>query len=267
MSLCISISIVVYEMNPTNFGRTLDCLDTAIDVIKGEMEVTTTVQIIDNGNNRTLLAKVINRRPLHYELMDNESNTGYSAHNLSIANTDSDFHLVLNPDVYVKKDSILVAIKYLREESDVVLLGPKAVDVMGNNAYLNKRYPALLDLVIRGLNIGALNKLFAKRLARYAYHELAQETQPIQVQLFSGCFMLIRTQPLKLVNGFDEDFFLYFEDFDLSIRLKSLGRTVYHPQVQIIHSGGFTGTKGYQHWKFFLRSANTFYRKHGLRLV
>lgn len=76
--------------------------------------------------------------------------------------------------------------------------------------------------------------------------------------IVSGCFMLFRTDALKALGGFDERYFLYFEDFDLSLRAQKLGRVVYYPGVRIQHYGGGAGRKGWRHIKMFLRSALTF---------
>jgi len=88
-----------------------------------------------------------------------------------------------------------------------------------------------------------------------------------QIMLASGCFMLARTAELQSVGGFSDDYFLYFEDFDLSIRLVSCGRLVFDPAVQIIHHGGYAASKGLQHVKYFIRSGITFFQQHGWRWI
>jgi len=81
--------------------------------------------------------------------------------------------------------------------------------------------------------------------------------------LLSGCFLLVETRTLKVVNGFDERYFLYFEDFDLSIRIAQLGKLVYAPEVRITHSGGNTSSKGLWHVWRFLISGIRFFNTHG----
>jgi GT2 family glycosyltransferase len=79
--------------------------------------------------------------------------------------------------------------------------------------------------------------------------------------------MLARTAALQSVGGFNERYFLYFEDFDLSIRLGSQGRLVYNPAIHIVHHGGYAARKGFQHVKYLIRSGITFFQEHGWRLI
>jgi GT2 family glycosyltransferase len=83
------------------------------------------------------------------------------------------------------------------------------------------------------------------------------------IPLISGCFMFVRTETLKEVGGFDELYFLYFEDFDLSIRIGKLGKVVYAPRVRIVHHGGNAAGKGFHHLKMFIQSGIRFFNKHG----
>ena len=87
------------------------------------------------------------------------------------------------------------------------------------------------------------------------------------IELISGCFMLLDTQVLKLVGGFNESYFLYFEDFDLSIRMRKFGELVYAPNVRIRHSGGGASRKGLSHIFAFVRSSFRFFNTHGWRFL
>lgn len=82
--------------------------------------------------------------------------------------------------------------------------------------------------------------------------------------LVSGCFIFARTKSLKQIGGFDERFFLYFEDFDLSMRLK---RKDYFPEIQIYHKGGNSSKKGFLHVRLFVISAIRFFMKFGWKLI
>jgi GT2 family glycosyltransferase len=79
--------------------------------------------------------------------------------------------------------------------------------------------------------------------------------------------MLMRTGALRAVGGFSEDFFLYFEDFDLSLRLARQGRLVFDPVVRIVHHGGYAASKGHLHLKYFIRSGILFFNRHGWRFL
>jgi hypothetical protein len=79
--------------------------------------------------------------------------------------------------------------------------------------------------------------------------------------------MFARTQALKDVGGFDAHFFLYFEDFDLSLRMQKAGRVVFLPTANIVHLGGNSAAKGWRHIKIFAQSAIHFFQKHGWKIV
>jgi len=82
------------------------------------------------------------------------------------------------------------------------------------------------------------------------------------VPLVSGCCMLFKGPVLSKVRGFSPDYFLYFEDYDISLRVAQTARTVYVPAVRITHFGGHAASKGWRHIQLFLRSALTFFRQH-----
>jgi hypothetical protein len=83
----------------------------------------------------------------------------------------------------------------------------------------------------------------------------------------SGCFMLARRKVVDATGGFDPDFFLYFEDFDWSVRLNRVAGSAYVPAVRIVHHGGGAARKGWRHIAWFAKSATRFYRKHGWKWV
>ncbi len=87
------------------------------------------------------------------------------------------------------------------------------------------------------------------------------------VPVMSGCFMLLRRKAVDATGGFDPGFFLYFEDFDWSVRLNRVAGSAYVPAVRIVHHGGGAARKGWRHIAWFSRSATRFYRKHGWKWV
>jgi len=79
--------------------------------------------------------------------------------------------------------------------------------------------------------------------------------------------MLCRTEALKKINGFDDRFFLYFEDFALSIELRKLGKLMYIPSMKIIHLGGHAARKGMRHIFFFISSGFRFFNRYGWKFL
>jgi GT2 family glycosyltransferase len=111
---------------------------------------------------------------------------------------------------------------------------------------------------------GSIRKLFAKRLARYEMRDLINDRDVVwDPPIVSGCFMLFRTEVLKRLTGFDPRYFLYFEDYDLSLRTHELARVVYAPAVRVLHHGGGAARKGSAHIRMFAASAFKFFNRFG----
>jgi GT2 family glycosyltransferase len=200
------------------------------------------------------------------QLLEGHGNVGYGrGHNLSISAARSDVHLVLNPDVLLDADCLSQGLQYLQTHAEVVALSPALTDAEGHKQYGCKRYPAVLDFVLRGFAPGAVKALFRRRLAHYEMQDLPADTPTAGVPIISGCFMLLRTPALQAVGGFDARYFLYFEDFDLSLRMQTQGSLAYLPSMHVVHLGGHSARKGWHHIRLFVRSGILFYNTHGWR--
>ncbi|MEB2847926.1 glycosyltransferase family 2 protein [Endobacterium cereale] len=130
-----------------------------------------------------------------------------------------------------------------------------------------KRYPAAFDLFIRGYAPQKIGNLFRRRLARY---EMQGETQADVLwnpPIASGCFMLFRSSMLRELKEFDPEYFLYFEDFYLSIRCGEVADIAYVPGIKTVHAGGYASRKGPWHVREFIKSATRFYATHGIKLL
>ena len=231
------------------------------------------VYLIDNSEVSELLLadfedcqRQADQLGVELRLIHGHGNVGYgAAHNLIINNLDTGFHLMLNPDVVLDKLFLSEGVNYLIDHDDVALAVPMASHENGDRQFLCKRYPSVLTLFVRGFLPRNLHKLFSKRLARYEMRDLQGDQINKDIPIGSGCCMLSRSSVLTAVNGFDERYFLYFEDFDLSLRIRRHGRIAYLPTMKIIHGGGYAARKGLSHVRMFIRSAIRFFSAHGWR--
>ena len=191
-------------------------------------------------------------------------NIGYGrANNLAIARcTDADFHLVLNPDVKMNADAITNALHYLQNNIDCAMVSPVATAPDGQALYLVKRFPQFFTLLLRGFAPASIKRRYQSRLDTYERRDAAFDAGLIDAEIISGCFMLIRADALARVGGFDPAFFLYFEDFDLSLRIHKFARIARVADVRIVHAGGQAGAKGGRHLWCFAHSALRFFWKH-----
>lgn len=201
-------------------------------------------------------------------IFSKQGNIGYGAgHNLAIAQNDSDYHLILNPDVVVAEDALYCAMQFMESNPSAGLLVPSVVDGECNRQYLCKRYPAVMDLFLRGFAPTLLRRFFRERLERYELRDVVANQIVWDIPLASGCFMLLRGKALRKIEGFSSRYFLYFEDFDLSLRLAKVARIVFVPTVKIVHFGGNTAKKGFSHIMMFMRSAYVFFGHHGWKWI
>ena len=272
----LSISVVCYKSPLNQLQSLIDSLVISIKYLQQHYtSPTISVFLIDNSEETSFLAGFCSCERERFKKIEvkltriaGHGNIGYGrAHNLTLNIIDSDFHLILNPDVTFEEDALFMAIDLMNQNKEIKALGPNATDSCGNKQYLCKDYPSVFTLLVRGIGLAVLQNIFLTRLSTYEMRGLPEDKLTEGHMLLGGCFMLVETQSLKAMNGFDERFFLYFEDFDLSIRISKFGKLVYAPHVRITHAGGNTSSKGFWHIWIFLISGIRFFNTHGWRFI
>ena len=220
----LSISIVCYYPAKDELESAITSLLAAI--AKSRIPATT-ITLIDNSESHQVSLKQFEKfteqlNALHCELrlLQGQGNVGYgAAHNLAIAKSDADYYLIMNSDIEVDANALNAGIAYLNDNRDVAAISPSAVFDSGAKQYLCKRYPSVFDFFLRGFVPSFIRNLFNTRLANFEMRELSETEPSKEIPIISGCFMLCRTEAIQKTAGFNEDYFLYFEDFDLSMRL------------------------------------------------
>jgi GT2 family glycosyltransferase len=272
----LSVSIVLHNSSLALLNGTLQSLRRAARCAHDAGELARlTVWLVDNASDEryrsTLKAELVQwpqGQDFDVQYLPQTRNRGFGCgHNSVLSQLESDFHLVLNPDVELQEDTLQRGLASLRRGNDIVLLSPKVFGGQGEQEFLCKRHPSVLVLLLRGFAPAAVRRLFRPRLASYEMRDVCSGETPVDVDIASGCFMLTRTAALRAVGGFNEDFFLYFEDFDLSLRLARQGRLVFDPCMRIVHHGGYAANKGHTHLRYFIRSGIRFFNRHGWRLI
>ncbi|MDO9478469.1 MAG: glycosyltransferase family 2 protein [Pseudohongiella sp.] len=277
---CLTVSVVVYHLDVPVVSRALNSLQTAADQA-GERGLIGSLHIhlIDNAEspeNRHVLADLLKELPPPLiphtrSFKSGHGNIGFGrAHNLVITSTSADAHdyyLVLNPDVFLAPDSLVEGLSWLAAHPPSVAVAPAIQNGDGNKVSACKRFPSVLDFLLRGFAPARVKALFRKRLDRYEMTDLPQDQASNDIPVISGCFMLFRHQPLQALQGFDPGYFLYFEDFDLAIRAHQSGTLTYLPSMNITHLGGHSARKGLRHILMFGRSAWRFFNTHGWRWI
>lgn len=192
--------------------------------------------IVDNNSGVDYLVEL--RERVNVALVESGVNKGFGAgHNIGLRHASlCDYYLVLNPDIIIHEGTLEAMIAYMDAHPDIGLLAPKVLNKDGSLQPLNKRHPTFFTVFARRFLPGFVQQfsLVKKHLNYYMMLDVGYN-QVLDIPFISGCFMLFRKSVLDKVGSFDERFFLYFEDADISRRTAEIARTVYYPHASITH--------------------------------
>ena len=228
MGLCeVSASIVTH-----NNMKTID--STISSLLKYTAGVDFKLFIIDNLSTDGTVQYIKEHFPMVI-ITEPGKNIGFGAgHNLVLPMITSKYHAVVNPDVIIRDDAISEMTEYMEKNEDVGLLSPRICFPDGRDQILGKRNPKPKYLIASRLRKG---KEISKSLREYAMLD-CDLSKPTEIENASGCFMFFRTEILRKIGGFDERYFMYFEDADITRMVNRVSKTVYYPYARIYHVWG-----------------------------
>jgi N-acetylglucosaminyl-diphospho-decaprenol L-rhamnosyltransferase len=231
-----NISIVIVNWNSSD--QLSECLNSIVnsDHIKFSLD---SVIVVDNNSTDKSLDGIEDLN-LPLNLIKNIENKGFGfACNQGSAISQSDYILFLNPDTRLDQNALDRSIDFIESPSHqkVGIVGIQLVDNQGKIQKSCARFPTPINF---WCSIVGLDKVIKNKFTSYLMTEWNhQNTQ--QVDHVMGAFYLIRRDIFQLLNGFDESFFVYFEDLDFSYRLSRLGWSSYYlTEVRSFHKGGGT---------------------------
>ena len=220
----ITASIVTFYTNLIDLKRVFNC------VLQSPISK---LYIVDNSSENSI-KEFVEQYPI-VEYIANINN-GYGAgHNIAIKkaiNNKAKYHIVLNPDIYWTENIIEQLKNYMNQNSDVGQIMPKVFYPDGRLQYLCKMVPTPIDLIFKRF---LPTKLARKRLYKFQLRFSGYD-KIMNVPYLSGCFMFFRVSALKEVGLFDEHFFMYPEDIDITRRMHAKYKTIFYPYVSIIHA-------------------------------
>ncbi|WP_151635790.1 glycosyltransferase family 2 protein [Noviherbaspirillum aerium] len=249
----ISCAIVSYHNPPEQIAEVLR------SIASTPME--SAIYLIDNSADDAL-AEVARRFGARY--IHRPDNPGFgAAHNLAMREAleqGARYHVVLNPDISFGPEVLPALLAYMEAHQDIGLVMPDIRYPDGSRQHLCKLLPTPADLWVRRFLPGlyeSSGRLDTYEMRRSGYDRI------MDVPALSGCFMFLRSSVLKQVGGFDERFFMYLEDVDLSRRIGKVARTVFYPKASIIHAYQKGSYKSSALLKRHIRSAIQYFRKWG----
>lgn len=247
----VTSSIVSYNNDLEEIARAINSF------LNTDLEVK--LFISDNSENEKL--KKLKSDKVEY--IKNESNLGFGkAHNKIIEKIKdkTEFHVILNPDVYFYKGVLEELYKFMKNNKDIGLVMPKVLYPNGDIQYLCKKLPTPYHLIIR--KFIPFKKL--KNKINYKYEMRDKDYSKImEVPNLSGAFMFIRSEVFDKVGGFDERYFMYMEDTDFVRRIGEKYKTVYYPKVYIYHEYKKGSYKNLKLMKYHISSAIKYFNKWG----
>ncbi len=254
----MKLSVVIVNYNVKYFLE--QCL---LSVIKASSHIETEILVVDNNSSDGSVEYIRQRFP-DIQVIANKDNPGFSkANNQAIQIAKGEFILILNPDTLVAEDTFDSCIDFMNKHEDAGALGVKMVD--GKGVFLPESKRALPTPEVAFYKIFGLARLFPQshRFGKYHLSYLSQhETNPIDI--LSGAFMFFRKNVLDEIGYFDETFFMYGEDIDLSYRVLKAGyQNYYLADTTIIHYKGESTKKGSLNYvRVFYQAMIIFARKH-----
>ncbi|MBR1630980.1 MAG: glycosyltransferase, partial [Paludibacteraceae bacterium] len=218
--MSLNASIVAYHTPQAELTRIVGLLRTS--------GMTKQIYIVDNSEAANPQTGQLG---VEYHFMGR--NAGYgTAHNVALRRSiaeHADYHLVVNSDITFEPDMLRQAVRFMDAHPDVALLSPRMIRPDGTPQSNGRLLPTPLDVFGRRFIPGW------KRTGRNQRYELqpAPTGQTRNVPYLSGAFMLLRITALERVGLFDERFFMYPEDIDLTRRLHRHYQTLYLPTLNV----------------------------------
>jgi hypothetical protein len=259
----LSISIVTFNSART-IAATLDSLQNHFPAWEDGRLI-----VVDNHStdNTPVLLRAYAERWPHLTLIQNADNVGFgTAHNQALRQVTSRYHVVCNPDIVFTEDVFTPLIGFMDQDPLIGILCPRFLNPDGSLQPLNRRNPTVLDLMLRRfLPDKWRGRCVKKRMDAYEMRDVGY-ADSCNVPFMTGAFMFCRTEALRRVGGFDERFFLYFEDADLSRQMQARGfRTIYVPGASVTHNWERLAHRSWRMAWVFSINALRYFLKWGFR--
>jgi N-acetylglucosaminyl-diphospho-decaprenol L-rhamnosyltransferase len=256
------LSVIIVSYNVKFFLE--QCLSSLKKAIEGNSltDGFTEVFIVDNASADGSLDFLVPLFP-SFHFIQNKENKGFAtANNLALLRSTGEFVLFLNPDTIIAEDSLDICVAFFRSVPGAGAVGLHMIDGTGN--YLKESKRGFPDPWASFFKMSGLARLFPRSKFFSAYYMgHLEEGKPGAVEVLSGAFMMVRKTILDKAGGFDEQFFMYAEDIDLSFRIRQAGHQNYYlPQTTIIHFKGESTKKDFQQVKIFYAAMELFMKKH-----
>ena len=254
----MKLSVIIVSYNVKYFLE--QCLSS---VIKATQNLETEIIVVDN-NSVDESAEMVEKKFPNITLIHNKENVGFSkANNQAILQAKGEFILLLNPDTLVEEDALEKSVTFMSDNKEAGAVGVQMVD--GKGKFLDESKRGVPNFRTSLFKFLGFHRFFPKsKLLNHYYLGFFEKDQRHEVEILVGAFMLIKKSVLDKVGLLDEQFFIYWEDTDLSIRISETGyKNYYLGDVKIIHYKGESNKRHTLDFTIgFNRSMLAFVKKH-----
>ncbi|WP_285060310.1 glycosyltransferase family 2 protein [Pedobacter ginsengisoli] len=249
----LSISVVLYHNDPQELKELV------ANILNSSIRIK--LYLVDNSSTDQLNMK---HQGGDVEYIHNGKNIGYGAgHNIAIRlSLESGFkyHLVMNPDISFGPLTLEKIYAFMEEHPEVGQLMPRILYVDGTIQPLCKLLPTPFDLIGRRF---FKNAEWAKRRNQKYELEGFNYDKIINTPSLSGCFMFLRNDVLKKSGLFDQRYFMYLEDYDLTRRIHQHSETIFYPGAEVLHGYKKESYVNKTLLKYHIASAIKYFNKWG----
>ncbi|BBM17485.1 glycosyltransferase [Enterococcus malodoratus] len=253
----VTVSIVTH-----NSDKIFLSLDSLIETL-GE-DQTIQIRIFDNASEADYRKHLESYLAYPFiKIIFHEENKGFGfGHNANLLGTDG-YGIIFNPDIILSENHLKEMTNHLAEQPECGLLAPKILNEDGTTQYLIRNHLNVFDYMLRFIPFKFVKKLFAKRLAKFECRDLPDDQDSL-VRMISGSFMVADLAKFNEIDGFDERYFMYFEDNDLCRKMEQAGyKAVYSPQFTVVHLYERGAVKSRKLFFIFLQSMRKYFQKWG----
>lgn len=238
--LAISAAIVTYN-DADRIGKA------CTSIIENTKKYPLRLTVVDNASSDN---SVNIARESGAEIICLNKNVGFgAAHNKLLETELGKYHFVINPDIYIDSDVLSSLVDFMEENPDVVMAMPKILNPDGTEQKLPKEKPTF-----KRLFLGRISKKVRREYV-WADKEI---NDVVDIDFCTGCFFCIRSAAFKSLGGFDERFFMYLEDVDLTLKAKKIGRVVMQPNVSVVHEWERQSAKSLKYFLIHISSCIKF---------
>lgn len=223
------------------------------------------IYVVDNGSRDNTVRLVKNKAKNfnNIKLIIPDNNRGFGGgNNMVLQYLNSNYHILVNPDISISDSSqIKKMISYMENNKNIGLLSPKILNVDGTVQKLYKHNPSILDMALRFIS----PKIMPKRQLWFVHDETGYVKTGL-IQHASGAFMFFRTNVFKDINGFDERYFMYMEDADITRKVNMVSKAFFYPDCYVTHVWARESSSNFRYTLMMLNSMRKYFNKWGWKI-